>query len=61
MLFVFILSDTAIGAEELDFSRYPDERVQKSFIKIYLEEGAKLRGKCTMPSYTQYVLSPPAY
>ncbi|KAL5503134.1 hypothetical protein EMCRGX_G010040 [Ephydatia muelleri] len=33
------------GAEELDFSRYPDEGVQKTFLKMYLGECAKLGGK----------------
>jgi len=33
------------GVEEVDYSRYPNEQVQKRWIEIYLKEAAKLQGR----------------
>ena len=33
-----------IGVENVDYGRYPDESLQKLWLRMYLEEAAKLRG-----------------
>ena len=32
------------GIENVDYNKYPDETVQKKWIRMYLEEAAKIKG-----------------
>lgn len=45
ILFVYLL-----GLDNIDYSRYPDEELQKKWIAMYLEEKAKLKGMKIQPS-----------
>lgn len=33
-----------VGIDNVDYSRYPDEVLQKKWLRMYLQEAAKLRG-----------------
>ena len=34
-----------VGVDNVDYSRYPEEAVQKYWIRLYLEEKARQKGK----------------
>ena len=33
-----------VGVDDVDYGRYPDESLQKKWLRMYLEEAAKLKG-----------------
>ena len=33
-----------VGIDNVDYGRYPDEVLQKKWLRMYLQEAAKLRG-----------------
>ena len=43
-----------IGVDNVDYNRYPDEAMQKHWIRLYLEEKVALRGKLYHSAFCDY-------
>ena len=42
---LFHFHSPSIGIDNVDYGRYPDEAMQKKWLRMYLQEAAKLRGR----------------